>query len=143
MPEIISAERRREVRRQAEAAGLEVVGLHWLLAKTTGYYLTSPEAEVRRRTAEYVQELARLCRDVGGSRMIFGSPQQRNVLPGVTPEQAFDYAAEVVERVLPVLEETGVTLCMEPLAPAEGNFLNTAADAVRLIERGRPSPTAG
>ena len=42
----ISADRRREIRRQAEDAGLEVVGLHWLLAFTEGYYLTSPEADV-------------------------------------------------------------------------------------------------
>lgn len=131
----ITPAERQEVRRQAEAAGLEVVGLHWLLAKTEGFYLTSPEADVRRRTAEYVQDLARLCRDVGGSRMIFGSPQQRNVLPGVTPQQAFDYAAGVVGECAKVLEETGVTLCMEPLAPAEGNFLNTADEAVRLIEK--------
>jgi sugar phosphate isomerase/epimerase len=131
----ISAARRDEVRRLAHAEGLEVVGLHWLLAKTNGYYLTSPDATVRRRTAEYVQELARLCRDVGGSRMIFGSPQQRNILPGVSTEEAFGYAAEVVSQCLDVLEETGVTLCLEPLAPAEGNFLNTAADAVRLIEK--------
>ncbi len=136
----ISAAQRAEVCRLAEKNGLEVVGLHWLLAKTTGYYLTSPDTAVRRRTAQYVQELARLCRDVGGSRMIFGSPQQRNILPGVTPEQAFGYAAEVVLESLPVLEETGVTLCIEPLGPAEGNFLNTADDAVRLIERvGHPN----
>jgi sugar phosphate isomerase/epimerase len=131
----INAARRALVRRQADAAGLEVVGLHWLLAKSTGYYLTSPDAAVRRRTAEYVQDLARLCRDLGGSRMIFGSPQQRNVLPGVGPEEAFNYAAEVLAECIGVLEEMGVTLCMEPLAPAEGNFLNTAADAVRLIEK--------
>jgi sugar phosphate isomerase/epimerase len=131
----ISAAQRADVVRQAKASGLEVVGLHWLLAKTNGYYLTTPDAEVRRRTSRYVQELARLCRDVGGSRMIFGSPQQRNILPGVTPEQAMSYAEEVVAEALPVLESTGVTLCMEPLAPAEGNFLNTAADAVRLIEK--------
>ncbi len=131
----ITTNQREEVRRLADKEGLEVVGLHWLLAKTNGYYLTHPESEVRRRTAGYVQELARLCRDVGGSRMIFGSPQQRNIMPGVAPEQAFDYAAEVVTECLPVLEATGVTLCMEPLAPAEGNFLNTADDAVKLIER--------
>ncbi|MBI3837236.1 MAG: sugar phosphate isomerase/epimerase [Planctomycetia bacterium] len=130
-----SAARRAEIRRQADAAGLEVVGLHWLLAETTGFYLTSPDAAVRRRTAEYVQDLARLCRDLGGSRMIFGSPQQRNILPGVSPDEAFNYAAEVVAECVGLLEETGVTLCMEPLAPAEGNFLNTAADAVRLIEK--------
>ncbi len=131
----VSPAQRDQVRRQAEAAGLEVVGLHWLLAKTTGFHLTSPEREVRERTGKYVQELARLCRDLGGSKMIFGSPLQRNVLPGVTPQQAFDYAAEVVSECLDVLDETGVTLCLEPLAPAEGNFLNTAAEAARLIEK--------
>ena len=131
----ITDAQRRDVRRQAEAANLEVVGLHWLLAKTEGYYLTSPDAEVRRRTADYVQDLARLCRDVGGSRMVFGSPQQRNLLPGVRPGQALDFAAEVVSESLGVLEETGVTLCMEPLGPAEGDFLVTAAEAVGLIER--------
>jgi sugar phosphate isomerase/epimerase len=137
----ISAARRAEVCRQADAEGLEVVGLHWLLAKTTGgYHLTSPDAAVRRRTAEYVQDLARLCRDLGGATIVFGSPQQRNVLPGVTPEQAFGYAVEVVQESLKVLEDTGVTLCIEPLAPSEGNFLNTAADAARLIEQvGHPN----
>jgi sugar phosphate isomerase/epimerase len=136
----ISAARRAEVCRQADSWGLEVVGLHWLLAKTSGFHLTSPDAQVRRHTAAYLQDLARLCRDLGGSKMILGSPAQRNILPGVTPEQAFDYAAQVVDESLGVLEETGVTLCMEPLAPAEGNFLNTAADAVRLIERvGHPN----
>jgi sugar phosphate isomerase/epimerase len=131
----ISKDQRELVRRLAESEGLEVVGLHWLLAKTSGFHLTSPDAEVRARTAGYVQDLARLCRDVGGTRMIFGSPQQRSILPGVTPEAATGYAVEVVTECLPVLEQTGVTLCLEPLAPAEGNFLNTAADAVRLIDK--------
>ena len=130
----VSAARRAEVRRQADAAGLQVVGLHWLLAKTNGFHLTTPDAEVRRNTAAYIQDLARLCRDLGGSKMIFGSPVQRNVLAGVSPEQAMDHARGVVDDCLAVLEETGVTLCIEPLAPAEGNFLNTAAEAVRLIE---------
>jgi sugar phosphate isomerase/epimerase len=131
----ISAASRAQVARQAAAAGLEVVGLHWLLAKTEGYHLTSPDRDTRARTSDYIQELARLCRDLGGSKMIFGSPLQRNVLPGVTYEQAFDYAAAAIDRCTGVLEETGVTLCVEPLGPAEGNFLNTAAEAVRLIEK--------
>ncbi len=32
-------------------AGLATIGTHWLLAKTDGYYLTHPDAEVRRRRA--------------------------------------------------------------------------------------------
>jgi sugar phosphate isomerase/epimerase len=38
----ISAARRQEVRRQAADAGLEVVGLHWLLAKTEGFISRRP-----------------------------------------------------------------------------------------------------
>jgi sugar phosphate isomerase/epimerase len=130
----ISAAKREEVRKQAADAGLEVIGLHWLLAKTTGYYLTSPDASVRRATAEYVKELARLCRDLGGWVLVFGSPLQRNVLPGVSMDQAMAYAAEVFRSALPAFEEHDVILAVEPLAPAEGNFLNHASDGVRLIE---------
>src|SRR5688572_4973598 len=66
----ISAQRRVEVKQQAAAAGLDVVGLHWLLAKTEGFYLTSPDAAVRKKTSEYLQELVRLCGDLGGSIMV-------------------------------------------------------------------------
>ncbi|NLF68960.1 MAG: sugar phosphate isomerase/epimerase [Candidatus Anammoximicrobium sp.] len=130
----ISVERRREVRRQAEDAGLEVVGLHWLLAFTEGYYLTSPEADVRRRTSDYLGELARLCRDLGGKVLVLGSPKQRNLLPGVTHDQALEYAADVLRGVMPTLEDCGVVLAPEPLGPQEGDFLRTAELAVRLIE---------
>jgi sugar phosphate isomerase/epimerase len=44
----ITAARRAEVRRQVEESGLATVGLHWLLAKTTGLYLTTPDEAVRK-----------------------------------------------------------------------------------------------
>ena len=131
----ISTSQRDEVRRQAAEAGLEVVGLHWLLAKTEGYHLTTSDSEVRQRTSEYLCDLARLCRDLGGSVMVFGSPPQRNLLPEVTLEQGTDHAAEVLSAAMPVLEDLGVTLALEPLGPAETDFLTTAAEAVALIQR--------
>lgn len=131
----ITAERRAEVRKAANAAGLEVVGLHWLLAKTEGFHVTSPDADQRRRTAEYLAELARCCAELGGTLMVFGSPQQRNLLPGVDREQAAGYAADVFSRLLPTLEATDVTVALEPLGPEETNFLITTAEAVELAER--------
>ena len=50
----VPAEQIVEVRTMAEDAGLEIIGLHWLLAKTEGFYLTSPDPTVRRRTADYL-----------------------------------------------------------------------------------------
>lgn len=129
-----SAAQRETARRQAEAAGLEVVGLHWLLAKTTGFHVTSPDAAVRRATAEYLAELVRCCRDVGGSLMVFGSPLQRNLAPGMTHDEGQKFAADVLQQIVPVLEDCDVTFAVEPLGPAEGNFLNTAALGAELIQ---------
>src|SRR5262245_28476157 len=83
-----------ERRRQAEASGLRVLGLHWLLAKTTGLQLTSPDADVRKATAEYLVELARCCAELGGDILVFGSPAQRRLPPGATREQATEYALD-------------------------------------------------
>jgi sugar phosphate isomerase/epimerase len=127
--------RRRELRAMVEEVGLTTIGLHWLLAKTEGFYLTSPDADVRGRTADYLVHLAEATRDLGGSLMVFGSPKQRDLLPGVSYEQALDYASEVFTQVMPAVGELGVNLCLEPLAPSETNFLNTCEQANDLIAR--------
>jgi sugar phosphate isomerase/epimerase len=131
----VSPERRRQLRSMVEDAGLTTIGLHWLLAKTEGFYLTSPDAQVRRRTEDYLIALAEATRDLGGSLMVFGSPKQRDLLPGVSREQATGYAVEVFSRIVPALEGLGVDLCLEPLAKSETNFLNTCAEATALIEQ--------
>jgi len=130
----VSAAHRREVRQTAADAGLEVVGLHWLLAKTAGLYLTSPEPAVRRATGEYLRALAALCADLGGRVLVLGSPQQRNLLPGVSYAEAEAYASEVLRDAMPACEDLGVTIALEPLGPAEGDFLLTAAAAIRLAK---------
>ena len=124
-------------RMRAEAAdhGLEIIGLHWLLARTKGLYLTSPNASVRRATSDYLSFLADVCGQLGGTVMVFGSPQQRNLLPGVSREQALEYAVEVFGSAAGAFAAARVTLCVEPLTPKETDFINTCADAVQVIER--------
>ncbi len=136
----VSPSRRREVRAIVEDAGLATIGLHWLLARTEGFYLTTPDPEVRRRTADYLLALAEATRDLGGTLMVLGSPKQRDLLPGVTQEAASDHAVEVFGAILPRLADLGVDLCLEPLAPTETDFLNTCAQAEALIARvGHPN----
>jgi sugar phosphate isomerase/epimerase len=131
----VSAERRRTLRRQAEEQGLQIIGLHWLLAKTEGLHLTTDDAAVRRATSDYLIELGRACADLGGDLMVFGSPQQRNIPAGMSREKAYANAAEVFQACLPALAERGVRICLEPLTPKETNFLTTCAEALELIER--------
>jgi len=131
----LSPQSRGEIRRTIAQAGLDCVGLHWLLAKTEGFHVAHPDAEVRGRTVEYLAELARLCHDLGGRVLVFGSPKQRSLLPGVTPDQALDHIHEVFSRLVPVLETTDTVVALEPLSPVETDVLTTAAETCRLIER--------
>lgn len=136
----VTAEQRKRLRAEAEKQGLTIIGLHWLLAKTEGFHLNSADPQVRQRTADYLIELARCCRDLGGDLMVFGSPAQRRVPAGATREQATDWALDTFQRVIKTLEETNVTICLEPLSPPEADFLNTAAEGVAMLRRlGHPN----
>ena len=123
-----------ELRRVAADAGVALIGLHWLLAKTEGLYLTSPDSSVRARTAEYLVSLADAARNMGGELMVFGSPKQRSLLPGVSWDRAFEFAADTFKRAMPGIADHGIRLCMEPLAPTETDFINTCAEGVRLMD---------
>jgi sugar phosphate isomerase/epimerase len=136
----VSAPRRRELKRQAEDQGLTIIGLHWLLAKTEGLHLTSADPDVRRATADYLVQLGEACADLGGAVMVFGSPLQRNLAPGMTATEGLEHAEEIFRAALPALADRGVRLCLEPLTPKETNFLNTCAEAEELIDRiGHPN----
>tara|TARA_R110002095_G_scaffold196747_1_gene175692 strand:+ start:834 stop:1655 length:822 start_codon:yes stop_codon:yes gene_type:complete len=133
-PSEISAAQRAFLKQTAEDRGLEIFGLHWLLAKTEGLHLTTHDAAVRQKTAAYLIELGHLCADLGGDLMVFGSPFQRNIEDGMSREQAYQNAAEVFKNCLPAIAERGVRICMEPLTTKETNFVNTCAEAMELIE---------
>ena len=121
------------VARAAAAAGIEIVGLHWLLAKPDGLHLTTPDADLRRRTVEFLLHLSRLCADMGGSIMVFGSPKQRNVPQGENYDDCFARAVDAFGEVCDAAGPLGVTLALEPLGPAETDFMVTTAETVRLM----------
>ncbi len=131
----VTARERKSLRQAAEKTGIQIVGLHWLLAKTTGLHLTSPDKAVRRNTAAYLAALGDFCADLGGHVMVFGSPKQRDLLPGIAMEQGLAFATEVLQAAMPTLKKRNVTLALEPLAPAETNFMNTGDDGVALAKR--------
>ena len=67
--------------------------------------------------------------------MVIGSPKQRNLMTGVAREQAVAFAKEVFIPCLDHAAARGVTLALEPLSSLETNFIQTAAEAIDVIEQ--------
>jgi len=136
--EVSPAERHR-IREAAARNKIEIAGIHWVLVKPEGLYINHPESSIRVRTARYFCDLVDFCADLGGKVMVVGSPKQRNVMSGVSPEQATEWAVETFRSAVAQAEQREVMICFEPLAPAETNFINTARDAIEFVRR-LPSP---
>lgn len=128
----VSRARRRELAAMASDSGTPFIGLHWLLAQPPGLHISHPEQAVRRKTVEYFLALIEFCADLGGTRMIFGSPAQRKMLPGTAAGQAWNHAIEFFRTALPLADQHGITICIEPLARAQTDFINTVAEGLRL-----------
>ncbi len=115
--------------------GLEMIGFHWLLAKTEGYHLTDPDPAVQARTFSYARHLAELCSAMGGSIMVWGSPQQRSLHAAWSRPDAEARFVDFFQRLSPHLAATGITIAFEFLGSSETNFINTAAETIGLLEK--------
>lgn len=144
----ITAAKRNEARKAVEDQGLEVIGLHWLFAGPSGLHMTTPDQATWQRTRDYLAALLDLCGDLGGNILVLGSPKQRSILPaeGVPPsdrgqdvrdtqayKDAWKRAVDLLASVTDRAGELGLTICFEPLAPVETNFVNTVEEGMRLV----------
>ncbi len=135
----ISAVERRRISQAAARNHIAIAGIHWVLVKPDGLYINHPDQEIRARTSRYFCDLVDFCADLGGKVMVVGSPKQRNIVEGVSPEQARAWAVETFRIAVAQAERRQVTICFEPLSPADTNFINTAQEAIQFIQL-VPSP---
>ena len=61
-------------RSAAEKAGLEVVGLHWLMAETEGLHLTHSDPAILEVTQEHLIKLGKLTAKMNGSIPFWVAP---------------------------------------------------------------------
>lgn len=119
----------------AQSAGLEVVGLHWLLVKPAWLHLTTDDPLLQKDTINFGKHLVRTCAAMNGKVMVWGSPKQRDILPEWNRADAIERSAETLSKICETASECDVTIAMEPLAKTETNFLNTAEETIELITK--------
>ena len=131
----IPQDQRTKIREAAKEADIEISGIHWVLVQAEGMYLNHTDKAVRDKTADYFIELVKFCDDLGGKFIINGSPKQRNIMEGVSREQAWEWATDSLRPAVKLAEDKDITICFEPLAPTETNFINTAAEAIDFAKQ--------
>jgi sugar phosphate isomerase/epimerase len=133
-PHLLTAERRKEIRRIAEDAGVPVTGLHYLMRAPEGLSITAIDPAVRSRTVDVIRRLIGLCHDLGGTIIVHGSPAQRRLEPGHETEGR-RYGIECWAAIAQDAEAAGITYCVEPLHQPDANFVNTVEEAAAIVRQ--------
>lgn len=116
-------------RREIEAAGLEVVGLHSLFFDHPDWGLFK-SADVSRQSMAFLEHLSAICRDLGGKTLIYGGGRKRGPVPlQAAHAEAVDFFGELCHRV----EDHGTCFCFEPLGPNDTDFINSAHDSLSIV----------
>ncbi len=139
-PADVSAARRKEVRDIMAAEGLEFAGLHWIMVSPKGLHVTTPDAELRRKSWEHIRDLVDLCADLGGNKssngvMVFGSPNQRKTTGGLSREEATRHMEEGLAATAPHALSRGVTILLEALPLNQSDVVQSLGEAVSIVER--------
>ncbi|MDP7666482.1 MAG: sugar phosphate isomerase/epimerase family protein [Rhodospirillales bacterium] len=120
----------RSYRKEVEDAGLGVVGLHSLFYDHPELGLFR-DAETRAQSLDFLVHLSAVCRDLGGRTLIWGGGRRRGDVPmAAALTEAQDFMADLCKRI----EGHDTCFCFEPLGPDETDFINSAFDALAIVE---------
>lgn len=133
-PHLIGATERQRLRGAAAGAGIGITSLHWLLVAPKGLSITTSDPVVRKQTIEVMRRLVGLCADLGGTALVHGSPQQRNVGQNEDRQEAWKRACECFAAAAAEAQSAGVLYCIEPLSRRDTNFINSVAEAFECLK---------
>ena len=125
----------RRIRATAQAHGLAISSLHWLLVKPAGLSLVTTDAALRQRTLELLKRLIGFAAACGAQVLVHGSPAQRSPGAGQTVEDAQARLEGALAQLAPHAAAAGVVYCLEPLSPVETPVVNTVAQAAAIVDR--------
>lgn len=123
------------VRSEAQAQGLVISSLHWLLVRPEGLSMVSVDRAVQARTFEWIARLIDFARRCGAEVLVHGSPAQRNPIAGQDINDALAQLETMLGRLAPVARDAGVVYCLEPLSRKETPVINTVAEAAAIVRR--------
>jgi D-psicose/D-tagatose/L-ribulose 3-epimerase len=101
--------------------------------------VTGPDVEPQR-LADYVEPALERAARLGAKIVVCGSPGSRNLPSGFPVERAWEQMADFLRSTDRVAGAHGIIIALEAISRPECNFLNRAADSLRLaMQVNRPN----
>jgi sugar phosphate isomerase/epimerase len=126
-----SSAQRKEIAHLIQNHGLEITGFHALLYTRPDLQFFESRASLAR-TVDYLKRLIKLCAEMGGKVLVFGSPKNR-VRAGRDYAECMAWAVEGFAETAKEAGQCGIMFCIEPLAPSETEFIQSSDEGMQLV----------
>jgi sugar phosphate isomerase/epimerase len=117
-------------RHQVENAGLKILGLHSLFFDKPGLGLFR-ENSVRGKTLNFLTYLSKVCVDLGGKTLVYGSPSARKK-NGLSVDQADKQTISFFQDLSQKIELHDTCFVLEALGKDETDYIHSALHALRI-----------
>ena len=88
-----------------------------------------------QRIADYVEPALKRAARLGAKVVVCGSPGSRNLPPGFPVEKAWEQMVGFLRSIDRLAGANGIIIAVEAINHGECNFLNLAADSIRLAKQ--------
>jgi sugar phosphate isomerase/epimerase len=101
--------------------------------------LLAKDADQRKRSVQYVLDLAQMVKELGGSIISLVPATVGKIIPDARPEEEWQWAVEGVREIYAYTEATGIKIGIEPINRFETYFINRGEQALALAEAVGPN----
>ena len=118
-------------RKEVENAGLKVIGMHSLFYDQPNLGLFRG-SRVRKDTINFLKHLSKICSDLGGKFLVFGSPQarKRNKLSIKSADsETISFFSELSDYI----EKDNTCVVIEALGTTETDYIHSVLHALKII----------
>lgn len=114
--------------------GIEITGMQSLLFGAAGMNLFG-SSEIQASMLDYLNAICRIASNLGATRLVFGSPKNRN-RSGLSDEDVAEIAIIFFRRLGDIAGSHGVVVCLEPNPPCyNSNFMMNSSETASIVSR--------
>jgi sugar phosphate isomerase/epimerase len=124
-----------DAKRVFAQTGLVFAGLHWLLARPDGLRITTSDTALRRKSWDHLRRLIDAAAELGGGKLVLGSPRQRGSEAGQSRAQATAILADELAAIAPYAAERGSPILIEALDASQTDVVNLMAESAAIVGR--------